>query len=159
MNANLGNQLLEPFDGAASTHPRVDRIATCANSIVLRLQVKAAVKVQGRAVFIKNGANPARASKHEIDLLRTRKESSSNCTCHDALWTLSFLPFELGKQRARLDRYSKDDLVLHHQARDGLPDHIWLCGKQAEKQGHELEDRPRDHLPPTAITARFAAKR
>jgi hypothetical protein len=87
------------------------------------------------------------------------KESPSNCTGPDALGAFALLPFELRKQRAWLDRYAQDNLVLDDQARDCLPDHDRLRGDEAQKQGHEVEDRPRDHLPPTAISARFAAKR
>ena len=155
----LGDQLLESLDCTASAHSRVDRIAACADALVLRLKVKSAVKVQSGTILVEHGTDPARSSKNKVDLLWSRKESTSNCTCPYALGAFAFLPFELRKKRARLDRYSKDHLVLYHEAGDRLTDYDRLSGEQAEEQGHELEDRPRDHLRPTAISVRFAAKR
>jgi hypothetical protein len=154
-----GDELLEPLDSAASTNARVDGVPARADPLVLRLQVEAPVKIEGGAILVELGADPARPSEDEVDLLRPGQECSSYCACPDALGALALFPFELGHQGARLNGYAKDDFVLHYEASDRLPDHARLSCEQPEKQGHELEDRPRDHLPPAAITAGFAAER
>ena len=59
----LGNELREPLDGAASAHARVDRVATRANALVLRLKVEAAVEVERRAVLVELGADPPLAAE------------------------------------------------------------------------------------------------
>ena len=137
----------------------MDRVTARADTFVLRLKIKAPVKIEGRAIFIKLRSNPTGSSKDEVDLLRPGKESPSNCTRPDTFWALAFFPLELRKQRARLDWDSQNDFVLDDKARHGLPDNAGLRSEQSEEQGHQLEDRPRDHLPPAAITLGFAVKR
>jgi hypothetical protein len=70
--------------------------------------------------------------KDDVDLLGTRKERSLDRRCRDALGALVLYPFDLEPKLARLERYSKNDLVLDHQPGDRLADHPRLNGKKSE---------------------------
>lgn len=155
----FGDELLEAIDRAASAHPRMDRIAPGADPLILRLKIKTTVEIQRRTVLVELGADPMRALQDEIDLLRPRKKGCSNDARLNALWTLALLPFKLRQKRSRLNRNPKDHFILDDKASDRLSGDLRLSGKYTKQERHEREDRPRDHLQPTAITGRFAVKR
>src|SRR5690348_15880576 len=67
--AKLGRELLEPVDRAASAHARVDSVPPGADALVLRLQVEAAVEIEGRAIFVEFGPDSSWALQDKIDLL------------------------------------------------------------------------------------------
>src|SRR4051794_11117043 len=91
----LGDELLEPVDRAASAHARVDRVAPRAQPFVLRLEVEAAVEVERRAVLVELGADSdAAAGEDEIDLLRARKQRPLDRGRRDALRPLALLPLD-----------------------------------------------------------------
>ena len=97
--AELGNELLEAFDRAASSHPRLDRVAVRADPVVLRLQVEIAVKIEARAIFIELGPQSVVIDENDIDLLRIGEKSALDRPDGDAFGSLAFLPLELRDER------------------------------------------------------------
>ena len=66
--AEFGHKLVEPFYRAASTHSRMNRIAARADALILRLKIKAAVKIESRTVFVELRAYAPAARNYEVDL-------------------------------------------------------------------------------------------
>src|SRR5690349_1487759 len=67
--ANLGDQLLESLDRAASAHARMDRIAAGAQALVLELEIEAAIEIERGAILVKLCAH-APSAEDEVDLLQ-----------------------------------------------------------------------------------------
>src|SRR4051794_27032950 len=132
--ADFRDELLEPLDPATAAHPRVDRIAPGADPLVFGLEVEAAVEVEGRAILIELGANPRTIDEDEVDLFRPGQQGALDRRGRNALRALFLDPFELGRERARLDRDAQDDLVLNDQAGNGLTDRARLPTDQPDEQ-------------------------
>jgi len=64
----LGNELLETLDRAAASDARMDRVPMCANPLVRRLEVKAAVEIKRGAILIELRPNACSVHEDEIDL-------------------------------------------------------------------------------------------
>ena len=94
----------------------------------------------------------------EIDLLRTRHERPADGSDGNAFRPLELAPLDL-RLLPWLHRNAKDYLISPNQAGDRLRDDPGLRCEQAEQERHEVEDRPLDHLQPTAMKGGFAAKR
>jgi hypothetical protein len=152
-------ELPETFDRAASAHARMDGVAMGAQAIVVRLQVEAAIEIEGRAVFVELGANPGAVGEHEVHLLVTRKHCSAYDRGRNALRSLVFDPFDLRNERTRLDRNAKDDLVLDDQASDGFLDDARLHGDKPQQHWNQAQEDCRSHLPARPHSGGFAAKR
>ena len=136
--------------------------AAGAEAIVLELQVKTAVEIQRRAVLIQLGPDATVVANKKIDLVQllgARQERTLNRGGRKAFGSLVLLPLEPRHWRTRLDGNPQDHAFLDDQPGDRLADDPRLRGEQAEQQGNEIEDRPRDHPQPAAIPTGFAAKR
>ena len=127
--------------------------------IVLELEVESAIEVERRAILVELRAQPPVIAQDEVDLLRTGQERTPDASDRHAFRALALFPLDLSAERPRLNRNAKDDLVLDDEACDRRTHDRGLRGEDAEQQGHERKDRPRNHWNPTAIAVRFAAKR
>src|SRR6476659_10161221 len=85
-------QPLEPLDRAAPAHPRVDRVAAGAQSVILGLQVEAGVEIEGRAVLVQLGSNAAAVGEDEVDFLPARKHRPADGLGGHALRPLMLFP-------------------------------------------------------------------
>src|SRR5581483_11269170 len=127
----LGNELLEMLDRAASTHPRVDGIAPGTEPVVFRLKIEAAVEIKSRTVLVQLGANVRAIDEDEVDLLGSLKKRALDRRDWNALRALLLDPFDLRHQRSRLDRNAKDHLVLDDEPCNRLADRSWLRSEKA----------------------------
>lgn len=157
--AEFGDQLLESVDRAAGADPRMDRVASGAQLLVLGLQVEAAVEVERRAVLVELGADPGMIGKDEIDLLGTRQQGPLDRGRGNAFGTFLLDPFDRGHERSRLDRNAQDHFVLDDEPSDRLPDRARLSAEQADQKRQKIQDSDRSHLSARPHRHGFAAKR
>ena len=143
-------KLPELLDRAASTHSRMDGVASHAQPLVVGLQVETRPEVERGAIFVKLGANPASVGKHEVDLVDlvlAGKDRTADRACRNAFRPFVLYPFDLREVWTRLHGDAKDHLVLDHQASHGLADGTRLhCGK-AEQRRKQAQKNRRSHLP------------
>ena len=133
-------QELEFIDPAAAAHARMDRIASRAQlQIVLGLKVETGVEVQRRAILVEFSTNPSTICKDQVDFVHSRHKSAPDCRHRNAFWALVLDPIDLRYDRARLNRDTQDDLVLHDNPGHGLSDGAGLRGKNAEQQRHKAQ--------------------
>lgn len=136
----------------------MDRIAARAKAIILRLEVKAAIKVESGTVLVELGAHPHSVRKDEVDLFGARQERALDGGDWDALGSLLFDPFHLRDQGMGLNGNAKDDLILDDEARYRLANSHRLRGEQAEQERHEIQDCARVHLTPGPHEDRLCSK-
>jgi hypothetical protein len=134
------DELLESLDRAASPHPRVDGVALGAQSIVLRLKVKAAVEVEPRTIFVELRTDARVIDEDEVDLFGTLKQGALDGGDGHALGAFLLYPFHLRHERARLNRHAQDHFVLDDQPGDGLADRARLPGEQAEQERQQAPE-------------------
>src|SRR5206468_177267 len=111
--AKTGYQLLELLDRAAAPHPRVDRIAACAqHQIVLGLKIEGAIEIERREILIELRPKAGPVDEHEIDFSTPGQKRAPNGSRGDALWAFMLHPFELRHHLTWQNGYAKDHLVL-----------------------------------------------
>jgi hypothetical protein len=138
--AKLGNELLEALDRAAASDPGMHGISMRAQLIVLRLEIEASVKIERRTVLIELGADTRSVDEDEIDLLCAGQQGTLDGSGRNALRAFFLDPLEFGKERARLDGYAQDYLILDDEPSDRLACRIRLRGEKAEQKRHEIPD-------------------
>src|SRR6185503_4101501 len=142
---DLRLQQPETPDFAASAHARVDRVALGANPLVAAIfKVEAAIEIERRAVLVELRPDARTVGEQEVDLVRAGEHRAADHPGGDAFGTLVLDPFDPRDVAARLDRHAQDHLVLHDEAGDDRLHVGSLRGEQAEQQGYERDERPRD---------------
>jgi hypothetical protein len=134
-----GDQLLEPLDGAASAHSRVDCISAGTQSRVPRLEIKARVKVECRAILIELRAYSRPIGEDEINLLGPREDRPADRAGRDTSWPLTFDPLKLLDERARLNGHSENDFVLDDEPGHRLLHDCGLPGEEAEQHWQQTD--------------------
>src|SRR3954454_7097945 len=124
--SQLGFQLLEALDRAATANPRMNGVTPSAQAIVCRLEIEAAVEIQCWAILVELRADPLPVGEDEIDLRRAGKQSTANVCRWNAFGTLMLDPGDFREEGVGLDRHAHDHFVLHDQPRDRLADHAGL---------------------------------
>src|SRR5947209_2260298 len=135
--AQLRYQALESFDGAAAADPRIDRVAAGAQTIVLQLEIEAAIKVECWAILVELRADAIAAGQDEVDLPRTGQQASLDLADGHAFGAFMFNPVDLREQWMGLDRNPDNQLVLDDKAGNRLTDGDWLRADETEQQRHQ----------------------
>lgn len=111
----------------------MDGVAVSTDPLIARLQIKAVVEVERRAVLIELRADPGVIGEDEIHLLWPGEQGTLDFACRNAFGALLLEPFNIGKQWMGLHRYADDHFIFDDQASDSLADGTRLRGEHAEQ--------------------------